>query len=97
MANVLTSNPIYLDTFSSDITIAAKQIKIRAISFISTNADDKLVLEDNSGVPAVYIKLPTAKDSKAITFAGEGQVFNNGLICDVSDGAYNDSVCLIYL
>ncbi len=95
MANVLTTNPIYLDTFSADIVISSVPIKVKGISFISTNADDKLVLEDINGVPNVMIKLPTAKDSKHIPY-GEGQHFSS-LICDVSDGTYNTSVCLIYL
>lgn len=100
MANSTTTNPIMLDTFSADVTIAepGKPLTVKAIVFWSTNADDKLVMEDCLGVTNVWLQLATAKDTIVWTPAGDGFTFNNGLIMDVSDGAYNTaSRCLIYI
>ena len=96
MANLLSTNPIFLDTFSSDFTISARPIRVKGITFPGTNADDKLVLEDINGVWSVRILLPTAKDSKHIDYGPTGHTFPN-LVCDVSDGAYNTAYALIYL
>lgn len=96
MANSLTTNPIVIDTFSSDVTISSVPIKVKKMIFWSTAADDKLVLEDNNAVPVVYYQLATAKDTRPIDF-GEGQHFNS-LILDVSNGTYTTaSRLLIYL
>jgi len=97
MANSLITNPIILDTFSADVTISATPITVSSIVFWSTNADDKLVMEDIKGVQNVWIQLATAKDTKfwtpAVPFT-----FGNGLVLDVSDGTYNTaSRCVIYL
>lgn len=87
-----------LDTFSSDVTIATGPITVKKIVFWSTNADDKLVLEDRLGVTNVWIQLATAKDTFDLDFGEGGFTFQNGLVMDVSDGAYNTaSRCLIYL
>ena len=97
MANNLLTNPIVLDTFSSDVTIADKPIRIKSISFSSSSAADKLVLEDRKGVTNVYLQLPVAGSTQDWTPA-EPVWFQNGLICDVSDGAYVGTArLLIYL
>ena len=95
MANNLLTNPVFLDTFSSDFTISATPIRVKGITFTGTNADDTLVLEDKNGVWNVRVRLPTAKDSKHIDFGTDGHVFSS-LVCDVSDGAYNTAYALIY-
>jgi len=96
MANDLNTNPIYLDTFSSNVSVSLKPLIVRAISFSGTGADDKLVLKDKNGVPIVHIKVPTAKDWKSIHFPG-GQRFNS-MVCIVADGQYGSgAVALIYL
>jgi hypothetical protein len=97
MANSTTTNPIYLDTFSGDVTISTGPIIVKSIVFGGGSANDTLVLEDAKGVWCVRIKCPTAGDTKQIDFGPEGQVFQNGLICDVSDGAYNTAYAFIYL
>lgn len=93
MANSLVTNPIFIDTFSADVTISSTPIRVKAISFWSTAADDKLVLEDVKGVTSVYIQLATAKDTKILSF-GDGMIFN-GLVLDVSDGTYTSASRLI--
>jgi len=96
MSNNLKTSPIIIDTFSDNVTISTTTIKVKTIVFWSTGADDTLVLEDNSGVPVVYLALAVAKDTKQINF-GEGVVFN-GLTLDVSDGTYTTaSRLLIYM
>ena len=98
MANSLTTNPIMLDTFNADVTIAANNITVKQIVFWSTNADDKLVLEDKLGVTNVWLQLATAKDTFVLDFGECGFTFTNGLVMDVSDGAYNTaSRVLLYL
>lgn len=93
MANDLKKNPIFIDTFSTDVVISDTPIKVKTITFWSTAADDKLVLQDKNGVISVYLQLATAKDTRQINF-GEGMMFN-GLTLDVSDGTYTSASRLI--
>ena len=97
MANNLLTNPIYIDTFSSDVTISEVPLHATAIVFWSTGADDKLILKDRLGVPCVAIHLATAKDTFVLAPC-KAMEFTNGLVLDVSDGTYTTaSKLLIYL
>lgn len=97
MANSTTTNPIVIDTFNADVTISTTPITVSSIVFWSTNADDKLVMEDVKGVTNVWLQIATAKSTLPWTPA-KPFTFTNGLVLDVSDGTYNTaSRCLIYV
>ena len=86
MANDLTTNPIFLDTFSSDITVTTNRVRVKAIEFRSGTASDRFTLEDANGVNV--FDLTTAANSQAIIQFGDNGFPCNALTCDVSDGTY---------
>jgi len=84
MANVYTTNPIYLDTFSADYVLKAfgtGSFKCRAISLYSDDSDTRFTLEDKDGNPIV-----TLGGKRDALFLGENFWFTNGVTLDVSDG-----------
>ena len=92
MANDLTTNPIYLDTFSSDITLAAagKPLHIKSVSFRGT-ANDVFTIEDGAGTNIVNIKVDSVAPQEVLV----NQWFTGPIIVDVSDGAYNSAIAVI--
>jgi hypothetical protein len=83
MANVLTTNPIYLDTFSADIVLSNRPMQINSILFYSGTNTDNFTIEDKNGVPVIQL-LANQTWSPAESFS-----FNNPpYTVDVSDGAY---------
>ena len=100
MANVFTTNPIFLDTFSSDIDVTRQvggPLRIKAIVFHGGSANDKFVSEDNAGNWNVELQAPTAGESKVLSFGGNVWI-PQILIVDVSDGTYNSGArCYIYV
>jgi len=95
MANVLTTNPIYLDTFT-DAVLFTGPVTVRAITWRATNAKDRLVLDDRAGNMIVEIENPTANSTQQAIFPG-GQKFASIAITE-ADGRYNTGDhALIYL
>jgi len=88
MANLIDTNPISIDTFSSDVVISRGPVVVTDIIFWSTVANDVLALDDKDGNPVLYYMLATGKDTRHIHFGKGGRVFQNGLVLDVSDGVY---------
>ena len=98
MANLTDTNPIVIDTFSADVVISRGPVVVTDIIFWSSAADDKVSIDDKDGNVAFYYQLATAKDTRHIHFGKGGRVFQNGLVLDVSDGAYTTaSKLLIYI
>lgn len=83
MANNLTTNPIYIDTFSSDVTVSSGSCKVTSIIFNSAAAGDKLVFIDNKANIVFEMRNNVAGGGKEWVPA-KPQLFNNGLILDVS-------------
>lgn len=101
MSNDISSNPVYLDTFSSDITIISdeKPGVIKAITFAGDFANDKLSLEDARGHIKSQIRVV---DSATAIFIPPNPIHFQGLVVDVSDGTYggggtSSQVAFIYL
>lgn len=83
MANDLKTNPIYLDTFSSDIVLSDRPMSIQSIQFYSGTNTDNLTIEDKNGVPIIQLLANQSwSPTDAITFS------NPPYTVDVSDGAY---------
>ena len=86
MPNSTTTNPIFLDTFSTDVTISDFPIPIKSIVFKSDNVDDELVLEDKNGVEVLRLSIETA--NKTVSWTPASTVYFNTLVLDVSKGKY---------
>ena len=98
MANSTTTNPIYLDTFSADISISTESLTVKTITLWADDSETRLSLEDVDGVSCVVMGRGT-NGPQVVEFGDEGFIFKKGLICDVSDGEKLDGharVC-IYL
>ena len=88
MANDLNTNPVFLDTFTGDVTITADPARIIAVEFRSGTAADRLTLEDVNGVNVIDLSIGTANIPSIIEFGYPGFPVSKQLICDVSDGTY---------
>lgn len=99
MANVLTTNPISIDTFNADVTVAAARIKVRKITLVSAAAGDDLVFIDTLNVPVVHMAQNVAGGMVSLDFGKEGHNFNNGFIYDTSasTGLGSGDAVLIYV
>ena len=96
MANSTSTNPIFLDTFSSDIVVTTTRSRIKTIVFVTQTAGDLLTLEDPNGVNIVYLRA-LANDPVILDFGANGFPCE-ALTCDVSDGQYASTArVLIYL
>lgn len=92
MANNLNTNPIFLDTFSSDVTVTTSRSRIIAVTFRSGTASDRLTLEDENGVNIIDLSIPLSATGgttgqTSIWFGYPGFPCS-ALTCDVSDGVY---------
>jgi len=107
MANDLTSNPIYMDTFSADVDVSTQRMAIKAIYFETNTNNDVLHFDDYTGKPV--FRLPVSADTvdngttynqptgKWVVF-GDTPLRTQGLVLDITDGNY-DGTCyaLIYV
>lgn len=84
MGNLLTKNPLYIDTWSSDITISKNPIRVQKIRLKSAVNGDILVLEDSGGNQVCWLTTEAIGDPVECDFGPHGQVFH-GLQIDVSD------------
>lgn len=82
MANKISTNPIALDTFGSDIVLG-QRMKLQGVHFYSGTATDHFSIEDKDGVEVVHLLANTGFTPS------EPVHLNNGpYTVDVSDGAY---------
>ena len=104
MANSLNTNPIYLDTFTSDVTVVDGRVQIYAVYFETDADNDVLVLKDKDG-NVIWRQTATAETVDGGTTYdqpnGNMVVFThpimaNGLILDVSAGNY-DGNCYVLI
>ena len=84
MANSVARNPIYLDTFSADVTISSNPITVKKIVTFSAAAGDLFYLEDKSGNQVALIVTKTNVHETTQYFGDNGFKFD-GLQMDVSD------------
>lgn len=86
MANRTATNPIYIDQFNADVTIAAEGIPITVTKIIvlSVADGDVFSLDDARGNVVVRWTQTGGGDTFEIDF-GSGFTFSNGLVLDVSD------------
>ena len=98
MANSLVRNPILLDTFSADVTISARDIRVKKIVLKSAADGDICVLEDISGNQVVWLTQTGNADTVEVDFGDCGFIFP-GLVMDVSDctGLGANDLLWIYL
>ena len=94
MPNSTTTNPIFLDTFSSDIVIFSGMIPVKSIVFKSTNVDDELVLEDKNGIEVLRLSVHTA--NKTVSWTPASTIYFNSLVLDVSEGKY-EGTCKAFI
>lgn len=94
MANSTNTNPIVIDTFSSDIELYNIGVKVKSIIFTSPNVDDTLTLEDLNGVECYRAKVKSADETILWNPSG-GHWFSRGLRLDVSDGTYGAGAKLL--
>lgn len=94
MANNLNTNPIIIDTFTSDVTIFSTICHPKLITFNTDTAGNRLVLEDVAGNHVVDI-LMSANNTTYDLWLPEGWQ-SNGLVLDISDGTYDTCKMLIY-
>ena len=94
MANKLTSNPIKLDSFGSDITVSTVGMKVSSIQFYSGTATDHFSMKDKDLVECVHILANTGGFTPS-----EPVMFNNPpYTVVIADGAYAASArAFIYL
>ena len=86
MANSVTTNPIYLDTFTADIVVKAPgtgPLIVKAITLWSDDSETRFMLEDGNGVPCAVLGRGT-NGPQSVSF-GNGTNLTRGVICDVSD------------
>lgn len=97
MSNSASSNPIILDTWSSDITISSAPVIVRKIRLFSAAAGDKFYLEDKYGTQVFYMVQATNARVTEVNF-NDGFRFD-GLQVDVSDctGLGTSDIAWIYL
>lgn len=96
MANNLTTNPIYLDTWTADFTIKSPSdgpLFVKCVRMLSDDSASRFLLEDKDGYPIVALG-----PSKSDESAPETRL-TNGVYCDVSDCDHLDghAKVLIYV
>ena len=98
MANSLVRNPILIDTFSADVTISERDIRVKKILLKSAADGDICVLEDISGNQVVWLTTLGNGDLVEVDFGDAGFNFH-GLKIDVSDctGLGANDLLWIYL
>jgi hypothetical protein len=84
MSNRLLNNPIYLDTFSADITVHATPISVIRIDLLSATAGEIFVLEDSDGNHIIQI-LQNGSGRITSWTPSEPVRFDKGLYFDYDD------------
>jgi hypothetical protein len=99
MANNLNTNPIYLDTFGSDIKdIFPGNGCLNTIVFWSGTAGDKLIITDKNGTVAFAAVVGTGLNTEVIHFSEDVNLTNKPYNIIVANGQYAATArALIYL
>ena len=109
MANRTTTNPMFIDTWTANVTLAAKDtpIVIRKIVMFSAAAGDKFALDSGSSFDAsknpdkqIFMSTTvTNSHTHEVDFGDEGWRITEGVIIDVSDctGYSSGDLVWIYL
>jgi len=92
MANVLTQNPITIDTFGADVSISQCKIRIAGIYVTALSSDKNVVFIDASANKVLDLRV--ASGTTAQFTPGKPVEFTNGLIYDdsASSVASNDLI-----
>lgn len=75
MSNSTTTNPIVIDTFTSDVTISSVPIPVKSIRFWADTAEDFIILQDKNGKEVYRERITTANQiaswepSKSVCFS----------------------------
>jgi hypothetical protein len=97
MANVLTTNPIYLDTFTSDVAISTNPVFIKDIILYAGGANTKLVLTDSS-TTITYAILAQSGAGDTDSLSTYYPIPCKDLTVDVSQGNFPaNTIVLIYV
>lgn len=99
MVNSVTSNPIVIDTFGSDVTISTTAVKVKSIVMEGASAGDTATFIVGNGGSREVLRLSNTVASASIPWAPSGGfTFQDGLIFDdsASDLASGDFI-FIYL
>lgn len=83
MANKLTTNPVYLDTFAADVTISSGKVHPKLIVLNSDTAGDTLVFIDNKGDTVAIVSVDTNAQTASM-WLPETEFQTDGLIFDLS-------------
>jgi hypothetical protein len=87
MANRTVTNPIFIDTWTSDIVLANKDtpMTIRKIRLFSAAAGDIFALENAVGDQTLRLVQETNDRMVEVDFHDDGFKFSGGVTIDVSD------------
>jgi len=98
MANRVASNPIVLDTFTSDVVISTGRVKVSKITIASATAGDIVEFIDKAGNP-VFRLVQSYGTPGSSTEDFDQFVFENGLTFDTSasTGLGSGDLVFIYL
>jgi hypothetical protein len=97
MANILTTNPIVIDTMGADVTISSTAIKLFRVDFYSHAAAGKIVLKDLLGNVKVVLGVTAAAGGRDGVY-WEQPVWAQDLYLDFSDSTFPaGSTLLIYI
>lgn len=102
MANSLSTNPIVLDTFTSDVIVFNNFGVITLIVLRADNVGDDAVFTDNNGVQAIHIAHNnsngmTVWSPKSPVFFVNGLKFDSGLSSGLGAGFGESDLLFIYL
>ena len=97
MANRTSSNPVVLDTFTSDVVISTGRTRVRKIVLASAAAGDVLEFINNAGQPQLRMVQTLSPGWEETDL--DGFTFDGGLIFDqsASTGLGAGDLVFIYL
>ena len=94
MANNLNTNPVFLDTFTADVTIATGPIKIKEIVIQDTTAGDTATFIDSNDVECARVSVDIGGSIGRIT---PNSWFTRGVVFDASASSIaSGGYCYIY-
>jgi outer membrane protein assembly factor BamB len=83
MANNLTTNPMFLDTFTGDVTIGSKNVKILSIIITAYSSNKTVTFIDSNGVEVWRTEVAAGQ---SITWEpARSFIFRDGFIFDESE------------
>ena len=97
MANNLNTNPVYIDTFGSDVTVSTDQVVISCVTVVETNntAARYVTFIDNNA--NVVLRVPVAQNDMNIWGPIKPFRFTNGFIYDESASTVaNNDIILVF-